>query len=193
MRISISSLSGCGATTTAELVAKQLGLHKVNYTLRDLGKEKGLSLEQMQAQAKEGPEIDFALDRKLVESARAENVVLASRLAVWLIPQADLRVWLHASARTRAKRIAQRENRPLAETTKEIKWRDSQNQERYKKYYKLNVKKFTEQVHVVINTESIDAEHVTSLIADAAKRAPYKVDKAAERKVKKLHAILFNK
>jgi len=193
MRISISSLSGCGATTTAELVAKQLGLQKVNYTLRDLGKEKGLSLEHLQAKAKESPEIDFALDRKLVESSRAENVVLASRLAVWLIPQADLRVWLHASPRTRAKRIAQRENRPLAETTKEIKWRDTQNQERYKKYYKLNVKKFEDQVHLVINTESVDAEHVASLIADAAKRAPYKVDKAAERKVKKLHAILFNK
>lgn len=190
MKIAVSGLSGCGNTTVSKLVAEKLGLTYVNYTLRNLSEDTGTSFQEIREKAeKEFPKIDLLLDKKLIELSSADNVVTASRLAVWLA-DADLCVWLHATPQTRAKRIAKREGSDWKKVLAETKERDAMDSARYKKLYGINRKKFVEAVDLVINTESISAEKVAEAIACAAKQLPFKENKKRKRIARKLSEFI---
>ena len=62
MKIAISGLSGCGNTTTSTVLSKKLGFPLVNFTFRNLAKEKGMSLEELSEKAKYNSDIDKELD-----------------------------------------------------------------------------------------------------------------------------------
>ena len=110
MKIAISGLSGCGNTTTSTVLSKKLGFPLVNFTFRNLAKEKGMSLEELSEKAKYNSDIDKELDTRQASMAREnENAILASRLAIWMLPEADVKVYLEASEKTRAERIMKRE------------------------------------------------------------------------------------
>ena len=47
LRIAISGKSGCGNSTVSRLVAAKLGIRMVNYTFKDLARDKGMSLEEI--------------------------------------------------------------------------------------------------------------------------------------------------
>ena len=110
MRIAISSKSGCGNTTVSTLLAKKLGYPMVNFTFRQMAEERGVDFWTFCQMAENDLNIDRELDRRQVEMAmKEENCILASRLAIWMLEKADFKVYLTASAETRAKRILKRE------------------------------------------------------------------------------------
>ena len=175
MIIAISGLSGCGNTTVSGLVAARLGLKKINYTFHDLARDKGTAFEEILARAeKEFPKLDLELDGKIAEAAAAGNCVVGSRIAVWR-DAADLRVWLHAPFRTRAKRIAQREGTEPG--FKAVKERDAADAARYKKLYGMSLKKHADQCDLEINTERVSAEKAADIIAAAAGKLPFEKKK----------------
>ncbi len=168
MKIAISGLSGCGNTTACTNVGKALGLNVINYTLRNASQECGFSLQEMQLLAGKFDVVDCMLDKKLSEIVEREgNCVVGTRLAGWLI-DADLSVWLHASLRTRAQRIGQREEKPLRQLMKETAIRDKQNIDRYKKIYGINTLNHHQHFDLVVNTERLSPEQVAGLIVAAA-------------------------
>lgn len=170
MRIAISGLSGCGNTTISGKVAEALGFKKVNYTFHDLARDLGIPFERLQHEEVEKTDRwDLELDKKLQSLASEDNVVLGSRLACWLV-DADLKVWLHAPARVRAKRIAERENREYKETLAETKLRDKENRARYKRIYGVDVRKYEEVVDLVVNNSFFTIEQTTAIIAEAARQ-----------------------
>jgi len=184
MIVAISGLSGCGNTTISDLVAKKLGLKKINYTLRDMAKEKGMAFEALHAKAEtEFPAIDLELDKKLLSMASGD-CVLGTRLAVWMV-DSDLRIWVHASPRTRAKRIAEREGgKP---DVKAVKARDAANAARYRKLYGINVKKHEDVCDLEINDEAISAEKATEIIVAAARQLPFAKKKSKwPKKIRKV-------
>jgi cytidylate kinase len=168
--IAISGLSGCGNTTASALVAKKLGLKRINYTLRDLAHEKGLPFATVQEKAgEEFPKWDLELDAKLAKMASNGNCVAASRLAIWLVP-ADLRVWLEAPRATRAKRIAKREGgRPDAAA---VARRDAQNAARYKKLYGIDVSKHRQITDAELDAGKLTANQVAAAIVKLARNPP---------------------
>jgi cytidylate kinase len=153
-------------------VGKTLGLKEVNYTFRDLAGDLGITFEEIHRKAPETKIFDFLTDLNLIRASLQPRVVVGSRLAAWLV-DADLRVWLHASLEARAKRIFQRE--PEKHTSYEAVLyrtlqRDEQNRKRYLQLYGIDINDRSD-FDIIINTELLTAEQVSSLIVAAAQWA----------------------
>ena len=114
MRIAISSKSGCGNTTVSTLLSEKLGFRLINFTFRQMAAEKGVDFWTFCSMAEKDDNIDRELDARQVEMAMAEeNCVLGSRLAIWMLTEADLKVYLTADSLTRAERVFRREGGSL--------------------------------------------------------------------------------
>ena len=138
VRVAISGKSGCGNTTVSTLLAEKLGVKLINYTFRQLAAEKGLTLAQVIENAKTDDSYDIFVDNHQVELAKAEPCVLGSRLAIWMLKEADLKVYLFASDETRANRILNREGGDLQKIKDFTAMRDSEDTRRYKKIYNID-------------------------------------------------------
>lgn len=138
LRIAISGKSGCGNTTVSTLLAQELKIKLINFTFRQLAAEKNLTLAQIIENAKTDDSYDIAVDTRQVELARKESCVLGSRLAIWMLKEADLKVYLAADDDVRAQRILNREGGSLEEIKKFTAMRDSEDSRRYKNLYNID-------------------------------------------------------
>ncbi|MDX9801026.1 MAG: AAA family ATPase [Spirochaetia bacterium] len=167
MKIAISGKSGCGNTTVSKMTAAKLGLKFVNYTFRIMAREKGIAFEELCRLAETDKSYDIMLDKKQIELASEGNCVLGSRLAIWLIEDADLKVFLDAPTDVRAGRIHRREGGSYDEVLKKTILRDKKDSERYKNLYSIDNNDFS-FADLVIDTSAWSAEEVAQLIVDKA-------------------------
>lgn len=142
VRIAISGKSGCGNTTVSKLLSEKLGIKMINFTFRSLSAETGLTLSEIIEKAKTDDSFDKTVDSRQVQLAKAESCVLGSRLAIWMLKEADLKVYLIASSSIRAERILNREGGSLSEIKSFTKMRDSEDTGRYKKLYNIDNNEF---------------------------------------------------
>ena len=163
LRIAISGKSGCGNTTVSTMLAEKLGITLINYTFRQLAAEKGLTLAQVIEKAKSDDSYDIAVDTRQVELARAENCVLGSRLAIWMLKEADLKVYLIASDDTRAKRILNREGGDLQQIKDFTAMRDRVDSARYMKLYQIDNNEY-EFADLKIDTATRTPDQIVTLI-----------------------------
>lgn len=170
MRIAISSLSGCGNTTVSTMLAQRLGYKLINFTFRQLAAEKGIDFWTFCSMAENDDNIDRELDRRQVEMAMAEtDCVLGSRLAIWMLEEADLKVYLKASSRTRAMRILSREGGSLEERMRQTEGRDRHDSARYKRIYGID-NTDTSQADLVIDTDERSPEQIVGIIEEEIRR-----------------------
>jgi cytidylate kinase len=139
LTIAISGKSGCGNTTVSTLLAQRLGLRLINYTFHNMAEERGVSFEELCRLAEQDDQYDLYVDRHQVELASAGGCVLGSRLAIWLLPKASLRVYLTASLRERARRIALREGLEPAAARAAVGERDARDRNRYLRLYHIDI------------------------------------------------------
>ena len=166
LRIAISGKSGCGNTTVSNMIAKKLSIPCINYTFKNLGTEMGLSVKEIMEKAKNDSSFDKKVDSRQIELALKESCVLASRLSLWLLKEADLKVYLYASCEKRAERVHKREGGSLAEITDFTKLRDTEDAKRYKDLYDIDVDDYKSVANIVINTDDKKAEKVANLILE---------------------------
>lgn len=166
MRIAVSGKSGCGNTTVSRLLAERLGIRLINYTFHDMAKERGIAFEQLCLLAENDSQYDRYLDRRQVELALEGSCVLASRLAIWLLEQADVSVYLYASAKVRARRISQREGTQWRRSLQDLELRDSRDRNRYLKLYGMDIDSY-DFADLVVNTEQGDQLYVVEEIVRA--------------------------
>ena len=165
MRIAISSKSGCGNTTVSTLLSEKLGYPMVNFTFRQMAQERGVDFWTFCRMAEDDYDIDRELDRRQVEMAMEQkDCILASRLAIWMLKEADLKVYLTATAETRAKRIYTREGGSLEERYKETIRRDENDTNRYKTIYGIDNSKPEEYADLIIATDDKTPDEIVSLI-----------------------------
>ncbi|MEW6548112.1 MAG: (d)CMP kinase [Spirochaetota bacterium] len=164
--IAISGKSGCGNTTVSKMVAERLGLRFINYTFRALAQERGLSLAQILALAEEDPAWDRLLDARQVELARMQDCVIGSRLAIWMLPEAGLKVYLKASQGARVARIHTREGGDPVQIGRFTLERDAKDHKRYLDTYGIDNDDVS-LAHLVIDTERWDARQIARIICDA--------------------------
>ena len=164
--IAISGKSGCGNTTVSRLLAERLGFELVNFTFRNLAAERGVSLADIIALAEDDFSFDRIVDARQVELARKGECVIGSRLAIWMLPDAALRVYLTAGAESRARRIWSREGGDLQDVLSFTRDRDAKDHERYRKIYGIDNDDYT-FADLVINTETFSPEHEVEIIAAA--------------------------
>ncbi|GAB6275960.1 MAG: (d)CMP kinase [Rectinema sp.] len=164
--IAISGKSGCGNTTVLRLVAEKLGFEPVNYTFRSMAIDMGISFEELLKRAQESLEYDRRLDEHQAMLARKGNTVIGSRLAIWMVPEADLKVYLKASHAVRVQRIHAREGGDMASIERFTRERDAKDRDRYLTLYNIDIDDIS-CAHLVIDTERWSASKVAEIIADA--------------------------
>ena len=169
LRIAISGKSGCGNTTVSTLLSQKLGIKLINYTFRNLAAERGITLAQVIENAKTDDSYDIFVDTHQVELARKESCVLGSRLAIWMLKEADLKVYLLANDEIRAKRILNREGGNLDEIKAFTAMRDSEDSRRYKKLYNINNTDYS-TADLVIDTADKNPEEIVELIVAELKK-----------------------
>lgn len=169
VRVAISGKSGCGNTTVSTLLSEKLGVKLINFTFRQLAAEKGMTLAQVIENAKTDDSYDIAVDTRQVEMARAEPCVLGSRLAVWMLKEADLKVYLKLDDDIRAKRIFNREGGDIEEIKKFTAMRDSEDSRRYKKLYDIDNNEYS-FVDLVIDATATPDEIVDKIISKLAEK-----------------------
>jgi cytidylate kinase len=164
LKIAVSGKSGCGNTTVSKIVAEQLGLLFINFTFRSLAEEKDISLEEVLALAAKDDWWDKEVDRCQLELARKDDgCVLGSRLAIWMLKEADLKIYLRAKPEVRAARIFQREGGDLEDIAAFTAERDRQDRERYQRIYGIDNDDYS-FADIVIDTDTIDPLQIAELI-----------------------------
>jgi cytidylate kinase len=171
LKIAVSGKSGCGNTTVSRLLADALEFRFINFTFRSLAQEKGLSLKEVLALAAKDDSWDKEVDTRQAEMAREKGgCVLGSRLAIWMLPEADLKVFLTARPEIRAKRIQGREGERLTDVAEFTASRDRQDHERYMRIYNINNDDYS-FADLIIDTDEINpAEIARLIIAELDKR-----------------------
>ena len=165
IRVAISGKSGCGNTTVSTLLSQKLGIKLINYTFRQLAQEKNMTLAQVIEAAKNDDSYDKYVDKHQVELALAEPCVLGSRLAVWMIKEADLKVYLFASDETRAGRVYNREGGDIEEIKTFTAMRDKEDTGRYKAFYGIDNNDYS-FVDLIIDVNQRTPEQIVDIILD---------------------------
>jgi len=176
MIITISGKPGSGKSTVAKLVAKRLKLkhYSIGDFMREIAKEKGISLLELGRVAEKKRWVDEELDKRQIELGKKEdNFVIDSRLGFHFIPK-SIKVFLDVKLGEAAKRIfsckrkGEKENLSLEKTMKNVKKRIRSERLRYKKYYGLDCYN-RKHYDVVVDTSEIPAEVVSRKIVDKLK------------------------
>jgi len=165
IRVAISGKSGCGNTTVSTLLSQKLCVTLINYTFRQLAAEKGMTLAQVIEAAKNDDSYDKYVDKHQVELALKESCVLGSRLAIWMLKEADLKVYLYASDETRAARVYNREGGDLQAIKDFTAMRDREDTGRYKEFYGIDNNDYN-FVDVIIDVNSKTPDEIVQIIID---------------------------
>ncbi|MEM4348126.1 MAG: cytidylate kinase family protein [Candidatus Anstonellaceae archaeon] len=180
MKICISGLSGSGKNSIGLLVAKKLGMKLINPTFKTLAKKSKISLMEFHKKAEQNSSIDKNFDKALIKQAKG-NCVVTTWLGPWMIKDADLKIWLNASAAARAQRIAQRDGMTSEEAQQHISQRDESNRQRYLRIYGIDIYDHS-GFDLVINTEKFHPKQSAEIICCAAKAKGFKKGASKQKK-----------
>lgn len=164
--LAVSGKSGCGNTTVSGILAEKLGIRLINYTFRSLARDMGIEFNTLLERAQSDPSFDRAVDEKQVALAREADCVVGSRLAMWMLPDAALKVYLWASPEVRASRIHAREGSSLEEIMAFTAKRDHRDHERYLELYGIDNDDWS-GADLTINTEGFPPAQIASIIETA--------------------------
>jgi len=169
IKIAISGRSGCGNTTVSKMVAEKLNLKFINFTFRSLAEEKNTTLKDIMELAGKDDSIDKEVDERQTKlAAESGGCVLGSRLAVWILKEADLKIYLDADPRIRASRIVTREGGKLEEVAAFTAERDKKDHDRYLRLYGIDTDDF-QFVDLVVDAGNYTAEQIRDMIVERAK------------------------
>jgi len=157
MIVTISGTAGSGKSTVGKILAKRLSAVRiyVGGIRRELAKEKGMSIKELNDYAKTHPETDVDVDIKASQEAKSleksgKIVIVEGRTQFHFLP-ASVKVFIKASLEVAAERIwhdlQKKESKEarnegninsLEEMKREILQRDEEDAKRYLKYYHID-------------------------------------------------------
>ncbi|MCD6229788.1 MAG: cytidylate kinase family protein [Candidatus Diapherotrites archaeon] len=170
MIVTISGNACSGKDSAAEIVSEKMNLKLLKSTMKTLAKENGFDdvLEFEKKHASNSDEWDKMLDEWQKKEASKGNCVLVSMLSGINVPEADLKVFLHAPLEERAKRVSKRDGVAIEKSVEYITNRDTVFKERIQEIYGVDFWEFS-HYDLVINTQKWSAEQVSGIIVSAAK------------------------
>jgi predicted cytidylate kinase len=132
-----------------------------------MAKKHGMDVVEFGRYVEEHPEIDRQLDAAMVRKAkRSGDLILQGRLAGLMTAKEGLpavRIWITASARVRASRVARRQGVAFKKAMAEISRRDRDNQDRYRQTYGLDLNDLS-VYDIVVRTDNLTLEEVVSCL-----------------------------
>ena len=179
--ITICGGLGSGKSSTAKLIAKELGFKHFSSGdfFREVGMELGLSVTETNKRAETDPKIDEMTDQKLRSMRNANKVVIDSRTAYHWIPE-SFKVYLDlpadiAKERT-LKNLTENKFRQQSEQDsnpenlyEKMKERFESEQKRYWDLYKIN-NTDKNQFDLIIDTNKNNLEQVVKIIISEYKK-----------------------
>ena len=179
--ICISGLAATGKSTLAKRLAESLNLRYVSGGdgLKMLAVERGYrpggrewwetedGMRFLEERMR-NPEFDKLVDQKLIELAKAGDVVIDSWVLPWLY-RGGFNIWLKARTEVRAERMARRSGISVEEARRLLEKRDSESIELYKKLYGIEVGRDFEPFHLVLDTSDLDESAVYRIVLQAVK------------------------
>ena len=148
MIITISGTPGSGKSTIAQILIKKLNAERiyVGGIRRELAREKGMNLEELNEYAKTHPETDVDVDKKAAAKAKeleksSHLVIVEGRVQFHFLPK-SIKIFIKVNPEEGAKRI----------------WKDLQNQETQKQRNEGKIKSFKEMKNRIYERENEDAE-----------------------------------
>ncbi len=169
MRVCINGQPGSGTTTLGKALAAKYGLsfYSGGSFFRKSAAERGMTLAEFGELAKKNPDIDHEIDRRQTQFAKDnDNIIIESRLAGWMVKNADIKILLTASQKCRSSRIAEREGITPEKSYELTVERERCEALRYREYYGIDIIS-TDPFDVVISTEKYGPNQVLA-IASAA-------------------------
>jgi len=182
MIITISGTPGSGKSTVAKLLVKALGAERiyVGGMRRELAREKGMTLEELNKYAKTHAETDRDVDQKASELAKklekeGKIVIAEGHTQFYFLPD-SIKIFIKVDPEEAARRIwkdlQQKETREarnegniisLEQMKRRVQERFKEDNARYQKYYGLD---YLDESHydLVIDSTAITAEQVTEKI-----------------------------
>jgi len=175
MIITISGKAGSGKSTVAKQLAKKLNLkhYSIGDFMRQIAKERNVSLNELSKLAEKDKSIDTALDKKSIDLREENNFVIDGRLTAHFIHYADLKIFLDCNDKVRAQRIQKDERKDeksesINELIKKIKQREQSERKRYEKLYKIDY--YDENLYnLMIDTTNLSINEVIEEILKAVK------------------------
>jgi len=173
--ITLGGLPGSGKTTVARILADKLKLEYINAgdIFRNLAAKKGMTLEEFGFFAERNPNIDKAIDKKLLEIARRDNVILEGRLAGIMLELNDveaLKIWLEAPLEVRVDRISGRDTKSSEASLADTQMREKSEWDRYYNIYHVDIRDLG-VYNLVIQTQDRQPEDIADEIIKRFKEA----------------------
>ncbi len=170
MRITVSGLPGSGTTSLARHLATIHGFELISAgeVFRQMAAERDMSVAEFGALAEKDQSIDILIDERQKKLAsERDNVIIEGRLSGWMVPGADLKVWLMAPLSVRVERILARDAVNDLEMAKKLTVeREKCESLRYKTYYGIDIRDLS-QYHLVLNSAYWGVEQI-GVIVDTA-------------------------
>jgi len=187
MIITISGNPGSGKSTAAKYVAEQLNAERiyVGGILRQMAKEKQMTLQEFLQHMKNHPEIDKQVDERTRDEARniaatGKHVIVEGRVQYHFLPE-SLKIFVKVTPQEGGKRIhkamqqqgeAQERNEELASleaTIQLVQQRYQQDAERYIKIYNLDYREES-NYDEVIDATNMTIQEEAIVVLDAVKK-----------------------
>ncbi len=168
MIITLGGLPGSGKTTVARILADKLKMEYINAgdIFRNLASKKGMTLEEFGFFAERNPNIDRAIDKKLLEIARRDNVILEGRLAGIMLELNEveaLKVWLEAPLEERVKRVSGRDTKSFEAALADTQTREKSEWDRYYNIYHVDIRDLS-VYNMVVQTQDRTPEDIADEI-----------------------------
>ncbi len=180
--ITITGTLGSGKSSTADLVANELGYKRFSSGdfMRKIALEMNMSLNELSVKAQNDTSIDKKIDDEVRSAGKMEGIVIDSRLAFHWIPE-SFKVYLDLAPEIAKDRILnnlkvntlrkQSENATSAEEiyNKIISRRESEKK-RYKELYEIENHADPKNFDIVIDTDKNNLEQVVDIIVSEYKK-----------------------
>lgn len=179
--ITICGGLGSGKSSTAKLVAKELGFQHFSSGdfFRQVGLELGLSINEINIRAETDPKIDAMTDQKLRDMKNESKIVIDSRTAYHWIPE-SFKVYLDLPVEIAKNRILEsiqndklrQESEQVSnieEVYKKMEERFASEQKRYWDLYKINNKNL-KQFDLVVDTDKNNLNQVVDIVVSEYKK-----------------------
>lgn len=186
MIVTISGTAGSGKSTIAKNIEKVLKAQRIYIggIRREMAREKGWTLEQLNKYAQNHPETDVDVDKRVAKLAKTENakgrlIIVEGRVQYHFLPE-SLKIYIKVNPDEGARRVwkelqekgtsERNENEyTLKEMKIRVREREQEDANRYIKYYKIDHRDES-QYDYVIDTTNITSEEATKKVLDFIKK-----------------------
>jgi cytidylate kinase len=174
--ICLAGLTACGKSTVAKRLAEKYGLQYLSggSALKELAIKMGYGTEEKGWwETSEGMKFlehrlhdssfDQKVDEQLLQWAQRGNVILDSWTMPWL-SKTGFKIWLEASPKIRAQRLAKRDNITVQEAENAVAEKDRKTKQIYERLYGFKLGEDFSPFDLILDTDRLNADEVYEVL-----------------------------